>query len=404
MALAALLLPTALAESCPTCIMPTHSWDTLPVSFHSSEFVTNTKGEFTTDEMGTISRFPLVTIEKWQGVNAVSATGDPVFLWEEDAMVAAARQIKAARPGVSVVVWLDSTNIYSGWIFPPNLTSCEHCSAGPDGELINHTFNSDVYAVQGHSRAAEYLESNPDLLLKNSSGHSALGWGGLHVYDHRQARVRDLWRDNCLSLTRSGVIDGCGADFSTYQPKGLTPSAEAEWLEGHSTMLREATAALAPQGMLLAKDFGQVGDTVNGMLREGCTASNDTVTGFRKLAVLAKSSGQRYVAQCHFGHPQFVPPLNLTTAENVAAAFLCGAGPDHYFTTAGWYSKPKRQGLGNFTEHWLPSIMGRPLGEPKADAVYDAAAGEWTREFATGTAVAFNAMTGKGSIRWSDEK
>ena len=58
-------------------------------------------------------------------------------------MVNAARQVKAARPGTSVIAWLDSTNVYTGWVFPSNLSSCPHCSrdAAAHGELVNHTYN-----------------------------------------------------------------------------------------------------------------------------------------------------------------------------------------------------------------------------------------------------------------------
>ena len=115
------------------------------------------------------------------------------------------------------------------------------------------------------------------------------------------------------------------------------------------------------------------------------------------LGAFAKASGKRYVAQCHFGHPQYVTPLNLTAAENTAAAFLCGAGAGHYFATGGWRAKPAdRQGggdHGNFSTHWLPSIMGRPLGAPLADAVYDAATEVWSRRFATGTAQGWDIFT-----------
>ena len=67
------------------------------------------------------------------------------------------------RPNTSVVVWLDSTNVYTGWVFPPNLTACLHCSvdARAHNMLVNHTYNPDVFAVAGHSLAAEYLESHP---------------------------------------------------------------------------------------------------------------------------------------------------------------------------------------------------------------------------------------------------
>ena len=46
-----------LANSCADCIKPTHSWDTLPVSLHTSEIVTNVKGEFTLKELDTIARY-----------------------------------------------------------------------------------------------------------------------------------------------------------------------------------------------------------------------------------------------------------------------------------------------------------------------------------------------------------
>lgn len=385
-------------------VFPQSSWETLPVSFHSSALVTNARGEFSTAELETISRFRLVTIEKWQGSEARDALGRPVFVWEETAMLNAAAQVKKRSPNASVVVWLDSSNVYTGWVFPPNLTACEHCSvdAKAHNTLVNHTFNADVYAVQGHSRAAEYLETHRELLLHNGTDVDrdlALGWGGLHVYDHRLTAVRKLWIDNCLAFVQSGNVDGCGADFSgDAKPSlGVSPAVLAEWSAAHDTMLREAVAALAPHtNMLVAKEFSQLGDTANAMLREGCTPSNDTVNGFRNLAALARKSGKRLIAQCHFGHPEFVPPLNDSVATDCAAAFLAGAGADHYFTTSGWREKTE-----DFSSHWLPQIMGRPLGAPRADAEYDDATSTWTREFSSGTAVSFNAKTMRGTIKWS---
>ena len=53
------------------------------------------------------------TIEKWQGSLATDANRS-VFLWEEDAMVAAAKQIKAANPATSVAVWFDTILVYTG--------------------------------------------------------------------------------------------------------------------------------------------------------------------------------------------------------------------------------------------------------------------------------------------------
>ena len=384
---------------------PQHSWETLPVSFHSSALTTNARGEFSAAELLTIARFPLVTIEKWQGTDARDALGDSVFVWEETAMLNAAAQVKTRSPNTSVVVWLDSSNVYTGWFFPPNLTSCLHCSvdAKAHNTLVNHTFNADVYAVQGHSRAAEYLETHRELLLHNGTDVNrdlAVGWGGLHIYDHRLAAARSLWIDNCLAFVESGNIDGCGADFSgdARPSPGVSSDVLEEWSAAHDTMLREAVAALAPHtNMLVAKEFSQLGDTANAMLREGCTPSNDTVNSFRNLTAFAQMSGKRLIAQCHFGHPQYTPPLNDSIATDCAAAFLAGAGVDHFFTTSGWRDKNDN----DFASHWLPQIMGRPLGAPRADAVYNDATSTWTRTFSSGTTVRFNAKSTRGTIEWS---
>ena len=66
---------------------------------------------FSAATLETLTKFPIVTIEKWQGCNATGYTS------EEDAMLAAAKTIKdaAAAKGkhVSVVVWFDSFRIYA---------------------------------------------------------------------------------------------------------------------------------------------------------------------------------------------------------------------------------------------------------------------------------------------------
>jgi GH24 family phage-related lysozyme (muramidase) len=55
---------------CSTCRGPVHSWATLPVSFHSSHRHTGPTGAFSQLDIETIRKFPLVTIEKWQGAAA----------------------------------------------------------------------------------------------------------------------------------------------------------------------------------------------------------------------------------------------------------------------------------------------------------------------------------------------
>ena len=217
-----------------------------------------------------IKHFKLVTLEKWQG-SAVTP-----YMWEEDAWVVAAKQIKAVNPDVSVVVWLDSFRIYTanktlnpdlGAVYCfglglPRPTPALRRSA-PHLRLIVlsstaaaispiHTFAPFLCAgkscTTGHYRAGVYPELHPDMLLKNTSGKPALEpWSKCHIYDFEKEYVRQYWTDVCLNMTDSGVIDGCGADASwQVDPTGGTtdPATMTGWDIGHRTMMRDTTLAL----------------------------------------------------------------------------------------------------------------------------------------------------------------
>ena len=59
--------------------------------------------------MAVLKKFPLITIEKWQGQTATEADGQtPAFIWEEDAWINAAKQIKAVNPDAAVITWMDT--------------------------------------------------------------------------------------------------------------------------------------------------------------------------------------------------------------------------------------------------------------------------------------------------------
>ena len=172
---------------CSTCKGPVHSWKTLPVSFHSATERTGPTGLFPAEDMEIIAKFPLVTIEKWQGDMATDpGTNTSLFLWEEDAMIAAAKQIKTRNPATSVIAWFDTLMVYTGW------------NVDPANTTVNTTFNkgATVNCATGHFRPAEYLEQEGrSLLLRNGSNqlvHNS--YGGCHVYDHSQAATRQYVR------------------------------------------------------------------------------------------------------------------------------------------------------------------------------------------------------------------
>eukprot|EP00729_Bicosta_minor_P020928 gene20928-17_t len=151
------------SSKCTTCKGPVHSWKTVPVSFHSATERTGPTGVFPESDLEIISKFPLVTIEKWQG---------DMF---------------------------DTLMVYTGWNVDPKNTT------------VNTTFNkgATVSCATGHFRPAEFVEQEGrSMLLRNGSNqlvHNA--YGGCHVYDHSQAATRQFWQNMCLNMTKSGVID-----------------------------------------------------------------------------------------------------------------------------------------------------------------------------------------------------
>ena len=150
-------------------------------------------------------------------------------------------------------------------------------------------------------------------------------------------------------------------------------------------MMIETTASLG-NGLLIGKDAAELGDHVNAVLHEGCGGNNGTITLLRSITAKAKALGKRLLYQCHT-----TGGMDNTTV----AAFLIGAGVDHYIASGAWY----RAGKAPVSNR--PTILDLPLGAPLADAVYDAKTTTWTRSFKSGTTVRFNASGGPGTeIMW----
>jgi hypothetical protein len=82
--------------NCTTCKWPKHSWATVPASVHTSRRDTGPDGTFRAADLLDLQKFPLITMEKWQGTDAVDASGKRVFIWEEDAV----RACQLLLPGV----------------------------------------------------------------------------------------------------------------------------------------------------------------------------------------------------------------------------------------------------------------------------------------------------------------
>jgi len=350
---------------------PRQSWATVGdrAFFHSS--VLNTLA-FAPADAALIARFPLVTIEKWQGCNSTpgcygAAAPAAACPTQQDATLAAARALKALAPTVFISAWLDSLRIYEP---VPRLN--------PD--FIDASWQRCVRPA-----GSAFLDAHAAYLLPNASGAPALeSYIHAHVFDHRAAAVRDFWRETCENLTRTGLVDGCGADAS-QQPGayigGLAPGVGDAWQRGRDWTVGNTTAALAPRGgVVLGKVGAQLGVTTNGVLQEGCDAGNATVGALRAAAAASRRDGVVYVYMCH-----------STGSEDDLAAFLVGAYEGAFWGFGGWVQRGE-----GFADRWLP-VFDRPLGAPAADARYDAPTQTWARDFAAAR-VTFDAATKKGTI------
>ena len=350
------------------------SWATVGdlAFFHSS-----TLNELTFSDVDSrlIAKFPMVTIEKWQGCNStpgcyhnpVPSSACPT---QQDATLATARKLKAIDPTIFVTSWLDSLRIYEAipQLNPDYIDLSNQACVRPAGSA--------------------YLDTHPAMLLPNASGQPALeSYINAHVFDHRNAAARDFWKQVCLNMTATGMVNGCGADAS-QQPasyiRGLSPEVGADWEEGRSWAVGNTTAALADVGgYVLGKMEFELGNYTNGVLQEGCTAGNATVTVLREAAAASLRDGVVYVYQCH----------SDGTMDDLAA-FLIGAFPGAFWGFGGWV----QPGSG-FSGRWLP-VFDKKLGDPKGDAVYNENTQTWARGFEFAS-VTFNAATKKGDIQFS---
>lgn len=357
------VLAAGAAAAATALRFPLHSWAHVPVFVHTSQ---QQAAVFSAADAAVLVRYAAITIEKWQGC-ATGAT-------QQAATLAAAAALRAVSPNVTIYAWLDSMRIYSNRTFNPhirdimNQSSCVRPAGTPF--LETHAVPFELHAADGSLALEPYLNA--------------------HVIDHTQAAARRFWQAVCTNLTATGLIDGCGADASqqdaSYIP-GLAPATAAAWQAGRSAAVAATTAALAPSGgVVLGKENWQLGTDTNGVLQEECAAANATILLLRNATAAAAAAGTRFVYECH-----------CSGSQDELAAFLVGAGPDHYWGFGPWVTW-----AGGYAAGWLPEF-DKPLGAPLAAGSYDVATSTWTRRFASGTVVTFDAKTNTGSIAWATD-
>lgn len=336
--------------------MPEFSWETVPVFAHTC----NMSGPFNEDALSILAKFPMVTIEKGQSIFSKES------LNTEDAITAAAIQIKQRNPSSFMIAYINSVKDWS------------------------------QYAM--HKK----FEQMPELWLRNASGLPVLVHGdpdfpqpseGMHVFDFSQERARKFWLSECLNIsTSNGWIDSIFADSASkkiFPNETLAPDVARAYGEGHDKVLRTLQEKLGNQIPVLCNNY----------YLDGCGASQRESFGADKASILDLMNGVKKgkLVQVHAGDKQDGVDNHCKDGiTNSLAAFLIGAGRYSYYGCwEHWFVDETHMDPLTWHEEY-----SKPLGSPLSDAIkYNDV---WERHFSYGTHVMFNITSNVGKIIWGN--
>lgn len=318
--------------------LPQFSWNTLPVFFHSS----NSSGPYNDDALKTIARYPMVTIEKWMGLDVKRVD-------DEDEMAVTMKAIKSLNSSVSTYFYMNSFKAR------PEMT-----------------------------RMARQLDEN-NYYLRDEKGNKVMFGGQFYVFDVSRPEVRKWWLNTCLNATKFANGDGCFCDSSQRTDAKFNPSPQQSkldaWGKGLVDLTREVQEALGDDNLLIGKVTNQ--SYVKAVQIEFFSNNNNSINSL----MLGAEVGQ--VVQAHV-------PVGVSCTSDLTdymAAFLIGAGKYCYFGCGNWNAEGN-----NTTPMTWHADYDKPLGDPTGPAKYEDHV--WTRSFASGTKVTFDTKSNKGSIKW----
>ena len=345
---------------CLATIAPRFSWDTIQPFLH----LANKTGPFQPEAFPIMAKFPIVTIDKYQGPCASHSTHAPSdTCHEEDLIVDVLKKVKAINPSVCTIFYMNSI------------------------------LNFPTYDV-----AERFLANNARLSLHATDGTLITVDGGgttnMTVFDFQQQAACDLWADTCINATKTGFVDGCFADRAvdkqSFEKNGqLNDTEVAAFDRGHWGMLAKLQTTIGA-GPVIANHAYNLSGVGASMIEFG-KADHATLKDIQKSVANGK------LTQAHF----------LKLSDSVVALFLIGAGENTYFGEGSFSIKGK--GLGGVANRWHSKYFDRPLGEPLSDAVESRNGSDivYARKFSKGTNVTLTCFhhgkgACRGSIEWGD--
>jgi hypothetical protein len=217
----------AAALLCSRC--STHSsW----LCFVSSAGAPKTR-EFTEAELQALSKFSMVTIEKWYTSCASKGpTQSGPECAVEDKMYTAFRRIKAINPNVTTIMYLNS-----------------------NFDFAFYRLHGEMMAMEARGQQAFLRDERGDVVELCNDGNV---YCNITTFDHTIKAVQELWTATIVNATEVGGVDGAFMDHAYNNPRqfcngggskrscwSFSPEFTARFIDGHNWLLNHTQTILA---------------------------------------------------------------------------------------------------------------------------------------------------------------
>lgn len=355
-------------------VRPSWSWNTLSTFLHTS----NTSGLFSEEELDSMVKFDMITIEKWQGEKFNIRTAG----YTDKRIIDQCREIKKRNPHIPCIMYWDTNTVWD----------CR--GAGPPGFCAGRGLDNVAY------EGAVTAELHPDdFLLHQPNGSLYVsGYVNGHVIDFRKPKATDLWIETCTNATKTGVVDGCFVDFCSW---GLSNTSYPGFTEAHHSAVNKITKAMGSKFLTIGNNCqrdtkqSSVMSTPSAVFIEGF---QNTSGSFSQLAAYVNTTiwPTKPVVQIHFGSHDCwnrAKGMDAPGCNNTLAAAMVLMRENVFIGLGMWRTvRPTKLRL-------LPEFS-KPLGKPTGPATINAD-GVYIRNFSSGTSASFNPVTGLGNIYWA---
>lgn len=343
---------------------PKFSWDTLPVTWHGS-----TNDVLSDGDIQALSKYASVTLEKNVAKND--------FPYDKNGITQCQKGTDTSACGCCAEDH-----------FEENFKKLK--AVAPD--VMTLAYTNSIIAYPWYHAAQEFLK-NDTFWLRNKNGElqhnikqSSETW---YTWNFAIPAVVDIYKEQCMSMVRTGSVDGCYADGCENVPGPLDAATQQAYIAGKHQMLADLQAEIP--GIVLC---GSGGGTMKGVF--GTSVQNWGKGGHystREIPMLQKAvaAGAMFEAKGHevcSGDNAGDPSDPKIQTE--LAAFLVAAGEHSYYRCGAW---------GHSDVPWY-KVYDMPLGKPLSNATLSN--GIYKRSFASGTVVTFDTATETGTIKWAD--